>query len=339
MPRVALVLSGGGAKGAFSVGVLMELLPALTKANRTPAIIAATSTGSFIAPMAFTDRIKELALFYTSLSTAQVLQLRTPGHAFAFPALADPSPLKAIVHQNLTDQVWNEIGAEGAKGRTIMVSAVSLQTAELFMFHAGAPLPASADREIQGTPAWRYAECGTGDHFRHAVLASGMEPARLDPVRIGYEPLATNDPRMRVVSVGGAISRPWRPPFTAQFVDGGIRTLAPVEAAIALGADEVFLVANQPYRKDRLKPQFDPAGGVASYNGTASVLLRTIDLFQARVGDADEQAGAVLGPKFWVIRPDPALMGDSLDFSPAVMAQRLALGRTVGRRFVANYLG
>jgi predicted acylesterase/phospholipase RssA len=325
MARVALVLSGGGAKGAFAVGVLLELLPHLKALGRSPSIFAATSTGSFIAPLALTDRLDQLALFYTSLSTAQVLALRTPGQLFSYPALADPGPIRNIVAQNLSDEIWQDIVTAGGQGVTFMVSAVTLQTGELFLFHAGAPIPPFADKVIDGVPAWRYAELGTADHLRGAVLASGMEPTRLDPVRITYEPVAPNAARMRVRAIGGDIPRPWRPPFTAQFVDGGVRALAPVEAAVALGADEVFLVANQPSRKERLKPEFRDTGGVKTYTSTPDVLLRTVDLFQLRVGDADQAAGE-------------ALTGDSLDFRPAVMANRLLLGRQIGRAFVQTYV-
>jgi NTE family protein len=336
MARVALVLSGGGAKGAFAVGVLKELLPRLDDLGRSPSIFAATSTGAFIAPMALTGRIDELALFYTNLTTAQILALRTPGGAFSSPSLADSTPIRNVLAQNLTDQICQEVLAAGS-GATCLLSAVSLQTGELFMFHAGAPLPATADAMIDGIPAWRYAEMGSPEHLRSAVLASGSEPARLDPVRIAYEPVTTDAPRMRVTGIGGSIPTPWRPPFTAQFVDGGVRALAPVEVAVALGADEIFLVANQPSRMERLKPARASTGGVETFSSTFGVLLRTIELFQLRIGDADQAAGETLGARFHVIRPDPPLAGDSLDFSPAVMSQRLLQGRVTGQAFVQSY--
>jgi predicted acylesterase/phospholipase RssA len=337
MARVALVLSGGGAKGAFTVGVLKELLPRLQELGRSPSIFAATSTGAFIAPMALTGRIDELAMFYTNLTTAQILALRTPGEAFSSPSLADSTPIRNILAQNLTDQICQEVLA-GANGVTCLLSAVSLQTGELFMFHAGAPIPPSADALIDDIPAWRYAELGSPEHLRSAVLASGSEPARLDPVRIVYEPITTDSPRMRVTGIGGAIPMLWRPPFVAQFVDGGVRALAPVEVAIALGADDLFLVANQPSRKERLKPSRASTAGVETFSSTFGVLGRTIELFQLRIGDADQAAGETLGTaRFHVIRPDPPLTGDSLDFRPAVMSQRLLQGRMTGQAFVETY--
>lgn len=340
MARVAVVLSGGGSKGAFAVGVLQELLPHLRSLGRSPAIFAATSTGAFIAPLALTGRLAELALFYTNLTTAQILALRTPGGAFSAPALADSAPIRNLLGQHLTDQIALEVLA-GAGGVTCLISAVSLQTGELFLFHAGAPVPAAADVTIDGVPAWRYAELPTPDDLRSAVLASGSEPARLDPVRIAYEPAAPGSPRMRVVGSGGGLAIPalWRPPFVAQFVDGGVRTLAPVGVAAALGADEIFLVANQPERIERLKPARAATGAVETFSSTASVLIRTIELFQLAIGDGDQSAGEALGPgRFHVIRPDPPLIGDSLDFNPAIMSQRLIQGRLAGRAFVQGYV-
>lgn len=337
MTRVALVLSGGGAKGAFAVGVLQELLPRLQELGRSPSIFAATSTGAFIAPLALTGRLDELALFYTNLTTAQILALRTPGKALSAPSLADSTPIRNVLAQNLTDEICREV-LDGGTGVTCLLSAVSLQTGELFMFHGGAPIPASADAMVDDVPAWRYAEMGSPEHLRSAVLASGSEPARLDPVRIAYEPVAADAPRMRVTGIGGPIPKIWRPPFTAQFVDGGVRTLAPVEVAVALGAEEIFLVANQPSRMERLKPVRASEGGVETFSTTIDVLLRTIELFQLGIGDADQAAGEPLGATgFHVIRPDPPLTGDSLDFSPAVMSQRLIQGRLTGKAFVRSY--
>ncbi len=337
MARVALVLSGGGAKGAFAVGVLQELLPALEALGRSPSIFAATSTGAFIAPMALTGHIDQLATFYTNLTTAQILVLRTPGGALNQPALADLAPIRNILAQNLTDAICQQV-LGGAAGITCLLSAVSLQTGELFMFHAGAPLPAGADAVIDDVPAWRYTALSSPEHLRAAVLASGSEPARLDPVRIAYEPVAEGAPRMRVTGVGGAVPTVWRPPLVAQFVDGGVRALAPVEVAVAMGAEEIFLVANQPTRKERLKPIREDNTDVKTFSGTFDVLLRTIELFQLRIGDADQSAGETFGmPRFHVIRPDPPLSGDSLDFNQAVMSQRLIQGRLQGRAFVQGY--
>ena len=54
--RIALVLAGGGARGAYEAGALAALAPALAKRGQTPDIIVGTSigalNGSFLAARA-----------------------------------------------------------------------------------------------------------------------------------------------------------------------------------------------------------------------------------------------------------------------------------------------
>src|SRR5271170_3824718 len=44
--RIALVLAGGGVRGAYQLGALAALAPALTARGQTPDIIVGTSTGA-----------------------------------------------------------------------------------------------------------------------------------------------------------------------------------------------------------------------------------------------------------------------------------------------------
>ena len=44
--RIALVLAGGGARGAYEVGALAALAPALAERGETPDIIVGTSIGA-----------------------------------------------------------------------------------------------------------------------------------------------------------------------------------------------------------------------------------------------------------------------------------------------------
>ena len=45
-PKVALVLAGGGARGAYEIGVLSELLPLLEERGERPDIVVGTSVGA-----------------------------------------------------------------------------------------------------------------------------------------------------------------------------------------------------------------------------------------------------------------------------------------------------
>src|SRR3954464_12817876 len=44
--RVGLVLAGGGARGAYEVGVISALLPALERAGQLPNVVVGTSVGA-----------------------------------------------------------------------------------------------------------------------------------------------------------------------------------------------------------------------------------------------------------------------------------------------------
>ena len=51
--KVAIVLSGAGARGAFQAGVLATLLPALADAGTIPSILLGTSAGGINAALVF----------------------------------------------------------------------------------------------------------------------------------------------------------------------------------------------------------------------------------------------------------------------------------------------
>src|SRR5205814_7157952 len=47
MSRIALVMSGGGARGPYEVGVLSALMPELERRGEKPSIVVGTSVGAF----------------------------------------------------------------------------------------------------------------------------------------------------------------------------------------------------------------------------------------------------------------------------------------------------
>ena len=46
-PRIALVMSGGGARGPYEIGVLSVLMPELERRGERPSIVVGTSVGAF----------------------------------------------------------------------------------------------------------------------------------------------------------------------------------------------------------------------------------------------------------------------------------------------------
>lgn len=112
------------------------------------------------------------------------------------------------------------------------------------------------------------------------------------------------------------------------YLDGGIRTIIPLTAAIKAGADEVDVIITQP----KNEPEWQPKNPK-----TLDLALRTLDIMTNEIVDNDilvpklYNTLAVLGQsskklvKINIIRPLKPL-GDSLDFSPKLNIQRLDLG-------------
>ena len=83
-PRIGLALSGGGSKGAFTVGVLRVLDTMLD--GVTYPVISGTSTGALIATLLTTKELEKLKQIYTSVTTENIVN---PHHALVA-AIAGP---------------------------------------------------------------------------------------------------------------------------------------------------------------------------------------------------------------------------------------------------------
>ena len=69
--KKALVLSGGGAKGAWGVG----LLKALKEQGKTYDTVIGTSTGSLMGPLVLADKIQDLERAYTSVNQDKIFNV------------------------------------------------------------------------------------------------------------------------------------------------------------------------------------------------------------------------------------------------------------------------
>src|SRR5690606_22688393 len=107
MTKVALVISGGGAKGAFAVGVLKFIHRHTTVAFN---LISGTRTGALIAPLAATRQFDLLDTIYTTITPSDILkkgnvvtQVRQENHLF------NTKPLLKLVRKYVTGNVYNQI--------------------------------------------------------------------------------------------------------------------------------------------------------------------------------------------------------------------------------------
>ncbi len=227
-PVTGLILSGGGARAAYQVGVLAaiaELLPAGVP-NPFPVIVG-TSAGAINAvslasgAMDFTAAIERLTAFWQGFRSDLVLRSDWPGvisQATRFVshsllgigakvpvALLDSSPLRDLLSDKLHLSGINEAIAH-KQLHAVAVTAFGYESAQAVTFYQGG-------RSID---AWlRHRRIGvptqlTVDH----LLASSAIPLLFAPVKIDNE----------------------------YFGDGAVRQSAPISPALHLGASRVLVV-------------------------------------------------------------------------------------------------
>ncbi len=242
MAKTALVISGGGSKGAFAVGALSYIQQHVRPIDQFD-IYCGTSTGSLIAPLAAIGELALLETIYTTTRQSDVLIMGGIGNLVTGVSLHDATPLKRLIETNLTDARFARLVASG---KPVFLAAICLQTERLVYFSLQ---PASP------TPDYDVERMLTVTDLRRAMLASSCQPVFMQPVE-------------------------WRPGAqpTRQYVDGGVRELTPLQAAIDNGAQTIIAITNSPAQT--------PADNRLISKATA-MLERTIDLFSEDVGDND----------------------------------------------------
>jgi NTE family protein len=255
-PRTALVLSGGGARGAYQVGVLRGLaeLGLLSAAASRFDILVGSSAGSINAATlaayadAYDDGLTRVERVWREIRPADVFRtdvasLGRIGVRWAWDlslggatgrvrakSLLDTSPLHALLAERVPFRRIEQHVASGALGALALV-ATDLHTANGVVFLQAPP----------GTPTW------------------SRRRWRIEPVRIRVEHLMASSAIpifFPPVAIGGSY-----------FGDGSIRNTAPLSPAINLGAERVVAVGvsgpSPPARRRRRQaPSIAEVAGV-----------------------------------------------------------------------------
>lgn len=206
----ALVVSGGGSKGAFAVGVikqLHEIFPTLSFD-----IYVGTSTGSLIVPLAAIDELELLEEIYTSQSEGTIVRKLRIGDRLNTDSIFDANPLWNLINQHFTDDKYDELIASGKK---LYINTTCLQTEELTVF--------TNDDAATSKEGYTVRHIVNSDHFRRAIMASACQPVFMPTMQVN-------------VNLRG------NPEKDFQYVDGGVREYAGVEMAIDAGATEIFTI-------------------------------------------------------------------------------------------------
>ena len=220
----ALVISGGGSKGAFAIGVLKELF--ITYPRLDFDIYVGTSAGALVVSLASLKKIDTLERIYTSISNMDLFIKGNIGDRLGETALFDVTPAWKMIQNNYPDSNYDQLQASGKK---VFLTTACLQTNELTIFTNNAS-------SIQPT-GYRVVQTINANHFRRAMLASSCEPVFMPPIIVGRD-------------VPGAANPDY------QYVDGGVIEYCGVQMAIDAGATEIFAILLSPDASEKIKPQF-----------------------------------------------------------------------------------
>jgi NTE family protein len=227
--RTGLVLTGGGARSAYQVGVMRAVADLLPRGAPTPFhVITGTSAGAIVATGVatyaahFRKGVVALERVWRNFHVDQVFRADAPsmlragvrwmtavlsvGRLASPPdSLLDNMPLRRLLERRIDFGRVREALASGHL-ESLAISAAGYSSARSFAFYESRVRPAA------GTSPWPRgvpAELGI-DH----LMASSAVPFLFPPVRMHGE----------------------------YFGDGAMRQVAPLSPAIRLGADRLFVV-------------------------------------------------------------------------------------------------
>jgi NTE family protein len=267
----ALILPGGGARGAYQVGVLKAISEVLADKGNPFPVICGTSAGAINAAVLashaheFLTGISRLENFWRSMRCDRVYRtdawtVLKSGSRFAATLLSgglirsnpraflDNTPLRHFLHKTLQlhgIQTALELGA--LRGVAITASGYTCASA-ISYFQAQ-----------EGIPAWqRSRRRGQAAKLQVShLLASAALPIIFPAERIGNE----------------------------YFGDGGMRMVAPLSPAIHLGANRILVIGTRDEKPD-LPPQepasYPSAGEIGGYL-MDSIFMDTLNADLARM--------------------------------------------------------
>jgi NTE family protein len=233
--KVALVLSGGGARGAYEAGVLShffeQVIPRLQPGFDFD-ILSGTSIGAIHATFTAAtsglepaERATRLSRTWSTMSIRDVLHLtasdlvKVPLRAMGFSTLSregqgvfgglvDVSPLEELVQKTIP---WDQLSRNMARGapRALCVSCTEVRSGRVTVFMDGADADISPWNHDPNAQA--IAGAITDRHVRASAAIPFLFPA-----------VSVND---------------------RYYVDGGLRMNTPLSPALRLGADRVLVIA------------------------------------------------------------------------------------------------
>jgi predicted acylesterase/phospholipase RssA len=219
-PGPWLILTSGGADGAFGAGLLIGL----TEAGKRPdyAVVTGVSTGALIAPFAFAGPHYDEALHkaYTEVTAADIFEVgSSTGESFV-----NSWPLRDFIAKEITPQLMADIAAAHRSGRRLFVVTSDIDSERSVVWNMGA-IAAHG-----GEDATKL--------FCKVLLASASIPGGFPPVLIDVE---ADGKRFQEMHVDGGL--------------GGQFFVAPPSLMAStsdyrLPATQLYIVVNTGLRRD-----------------------------------------------------------------------------------------
>ena len=205
LPRAYfLAVSGGGDNGAYGAG----LLNGWSASGTRPEFKAVTgiSTGALIAPFAFLGPKYDYVLrrVYTETSQKDIFKKRGMVKGIFGEAMADTRPLANVISQYVNRALLDEIAAEYAKGRLLLVGTANLDSLEPVIWNLTA-IASSQDPEATKL-------------FANVLLASASIPGAFPPVMIDVNAGGTRYQEMHVD--GGTMAQVFLYPPSLSLAEG-----------------------------------------------------------------------------------------------------------------------
>ncbi len=256
--KIGLVLSGGGARGAYEVGVLLHVAEHLPEVLDAICVISGTSAGAvngaFLAANGLTrEGIHHLASIYRSLKLDELVSFNRKGMR----ELLRAGGLRLLGRQEVSPPV-GVLGVDGIaklvtqngnfrnlratirSGRLhgVAFAATDIATGKtaLFVDHSPDVVP----RWSKGVDAPNVIKTTLGPSH---IMASAAIPMLFPPVRVG----------------------------TRWYMDGGLRNNTPLGPALCLGADALFILSVRSVTESHLA---SPDG---TFPGFGQILGKVLD--------------------------------------------------------------
>ena len=277
---IAVVLPGGGARGAYEVGALSALLPALEERGERVSIWCGTSVGAInaavlasLAHLPVDEQVEGALAIWKGLRKQDVIArivgpgggrmaLRLVGHALGVPGVGlasvlDPSPLAGSLDRWVDWQrLARNIRANEVEAVCVVATRLATGTPVGFVASRSGP-PNRSSNEI------RYVKTRLrGEHVR----ASAAIPVLFPTVEV-------------TVPRGAA----------GHYTDGGTRLNSPLKPAVDLGADKVIVIGFEPF-----KPAAETPENARRQPSIADVAVNVLDgLIVDQVGNDLRRVAAI----------------------------------------------